>query len=182
VRRKIARTSAAAGKTTFLNVYRVTIAGVPTTVRADGRPAGPGSTRHVQLIDLPGYGYARGGAKNAKAFDALTQEYFAGGGGSEDRPGPQAVVLAVDARHPGLASDLEAMTWLRELGIPTTVVATKVDQVGKSRWLQTRREFENALAHPVLLLSATVGEGLKPLWQSILGMLDGPPGTPSSDG
>lgn len=172
VRRRIARTSSAPGKTTLLNVYRVTVAGAPASPRPDGRRGGPGATRTLQLVDLPGYGYARGGARNAEAFDTLTQDYFAIGPGDGDgRPGPQAVVLAVDARHPGLARDVDAMNWLRGLGIPTTVVATKVDRVGKSRWQQTRRACETALAHPVLLTSATTGEGLEPLWLSMLEMV-----------
>ncbi len=59
-RRKLARTSAAPGKTRLANFYRVA---------AEGRPA-------FHLVDLPGYGYARGGGQSRDAFDQLAKEYF----------------------------------------------------------------------------------------------------------
>jgi GTPase SAR1 family protein len=49
VRRKLARTSAAPGKTRLANVFRVVV---------DGGPGGPGRWP-VYFVDLPGYGYAR---------------------------------------------------------------------------------------------------------------------------
>ncbi len=59
---RVARTSGAPGKTRLANVYRVT--------RGTGTP--------FYLVDLPGYGYARGGAEAARGFDELTRAYFAG--------------------------------------------------------------------------------------------------------
>src|SRR6185503_6134605 len=59
-RRKLARTSAAPGKTRLANFYRVA---------AQGRAA-------FYLVDLPGYGYARGGSNSREAFDALARDYF----------------------------------------------------------------------------------------------------------
>ena len=61
VRQKVARTSAAPGKTRLANLYRV--------VR--------GSSRPFYLVDLPGYGYARGGASSAQEFEQLARAYFA---------------------------------------------------------------------------------------------------------
>src|SRR5207247_9692594 len=82
VRQRLARTSAAPGMTRLANLYRV--------ARGIARP--------FYLVDLPGYGYARGGRKSAQEFDALTASLF-----SSDRD--LAAVLVVDARHPGLDSD-----------------------------------------------------------------------------
>src|SRR6478672_8835219 len=61
VRRPLARTSAAPGKTRLANFYRVQ--------RGGGSP--------MYLVDLPGYGYARGGAPAAEEFGRLTDAYFA---------------------------------------------------------------------------------------------------------
>ena len=55
-RSKIARTSAAPGKTRLVNFYRITM---------EGGPGGPGRWP-VYLVDLPGYGYARGGEDAAR--------------------------------------------------------------------------------------------------------------------
>src|SRR5262245_237820 len=96
VKRPVARTSAAPGKTRLANVYRVQRGSMP---------------QHY-LVDLPGYGYARApkrgsgqaaprgsrqGARDeaSQEFGALVEAFF-------DRPGSRGVLLLVDARHPGL--------------------------------------------------------------------------------
>src|SRR5688572_27864152 len=85
VRRPLARTSAAPGKTRLANFYRVQ----------------RGATPPLYLVDLPGYGYARGGDSSAAEFRPLIDAYFS-------REGARAVVLLVDSRHPGLESDRDA--------------------------------------------------------------------------
>src|SRR5438874_5572274 len=100
VRQRLARTSAAPGKTRLANIYRV---------RRGGGPP-------IYLVDLPGYGYARGGRDAAAEFEALTAGFF-GRAGQAGLPGPPdyvAALLLVDARHPGLASDAAAWQWLRQ--------------------------------------------------------------------
>ena len=66
-RRPIARTSAAPGKTRLGNVYRLAIEG-------GGRGAGRWG---LYLVDLPGYGYARGGSDAAQELRAVAEGYFA---------------------------------------------------------------------------------------------------------
>jgi GTP-binding protein EngB required for normal cell division len=75
VRRKLARTSAAPGKTRLANVFRVTV---------EGGPGGPGRWG-LYLVDLPGYGYARGGADSAQELAAVAAAYFASGNGALSR-------------------------------------------------------------------------------------------------
>jgi GTP-binding protein len=153
VRRTLARTSAAPGKTRLVNVYRVK----------------RGSEDPRYLVDLPGYGYARaskgtsgqaGRDAAAKEINALTEAYFG-------RPGHRAVVLLVDARHPGLASDLEAWEWVRSQPFARGVVATKVDKLTRAERARHGREFETLFDMPVALVSASTGEGLDDLWKMI---------------
>ena len=75
-RSKVARTSAAPGKTRLANIYRVTVEG--------GRPG----KWSLYLVDLPGYGYARGGADAAAELRAVAERYFEAGRGprTADRP------------------------------------------------------------------------------------------------
>src|SRR5205814_6373395 len=115
-RRRVARTSAAPGKTRLGNVYRVR----------------RGSAPPFYFVDLPGYGYARGGSDAAREFKELAHTYF--GRVQPVRPiGREhlvAALLLVDARHPGLASDIAAWQWLlatAEDGV--AVVATKIDKL-----------------------------------------------------
>ena len=83
-------------------------------------------------MDLPGYGYARG-ARDGRAFDTLAHEYFFGGPeGVWMRPAIAGVVLLVDARHPGLESDLEACAWFAAQGCALQLVATKVDKLSRA--------------------------------------------------
>jgi GTP-binding protein len=166
VRRKLARTSAAPGKTRLANFYRVQ----------------RGSEPALYLVDLPGYGYARGGDVSAREFDRLADAYFGRACGTDDVPargrgagrfapreGPAAieVLLLVDSRHPGLDSDLEAWAWVKSQECPCGVVATKVDKLTRAERARHTRQLESLFDVPVTLVSAETGEGLDELWKLI---------------
>jgi GTP-binding protein len=152
VRQRVARTSAAPGKTRLANVYRVT--------RGGGSP--------FHLLDLPGYGYARA-PKGARAttspeaarrasqdeFEAIVRAVFARA---------PAGLLLVDARHPGLETDRAAWQWIREAAGQSAVVATKTDKLGRGDRIRALRAFESVLETSVLPVSAVTGEGLDELW------------------
>jgi GTP-binding protein len=165
VRRPVARTSAAPGKTRLANVYRLTLEG-----------HGPGRWG-MYLVDLPGYGYARGGAPAAEELKAVSEAYFRGAGyGTRDanerlRPergaGSPICVLLVDSRHPGLEADLQAFEWLTALGVEPLVVATKVDKLSRAERTRNLRELERIFGKSALPVSAERGEGLDELWKTI---------------
>jgi GTP-binding protein len=140
VRRRVARTSAAPGKTRLANIYRV--------VRERARP--------LYLVDLPGYGFAKGGSAG---FDDLAHAYFA--------REPIAALLLVDARHPGLDSDLAAWHWLRDSVDDAAIAATKLDKLARGERIRAMRELESVFEHPVAPVSAVTGEGLDELWKVI---------------
>jgi len=143
VRKALARTSAAPGKTRLANYYRVRVgAGAP-----------------FYLVDLPGYGYARG-PEGDGAFRGLTEAYFS-------RPGARGVLLLVDSRHPGLASDLDAWAWLRSQPCTAGVVGTKVDKLTRAERVSHSRQLDSLFASSVHLVSAKDGEGLDALWKLI---------------
>jgi GTP-binding protein len=153
VRKKVARTSAAPGKTRLANYYRVQ----------------RGTARALYLVDLPGYGYARGGDPAAREFNRLAEAYFERGSRIPD-PGSRVgigVLLLVDTRHPGLESDLEAWHWLRSQPCPAAVVGTKVDKLTRAERARHTRDLESVFDGPVLLTSAETGEGLDELWKMI---------------
>lgn len=161
-KRRVARTSAAPGKTRLLNVYFVELSGF--------------TPERLYLVDLPGYGYARGGTTSASAFDALVSTYFAHAAwdapGEKGRPaGPSMAVLVVDARHPGLAPDLAASDWLRGQGRPVVVVASKIDKLSQRERAANLRDWTKALNVPILPVSAETGEGLDALWTQISRLL-----------
>jgi GTP-binding protein len=161
VRQRVARTSAAPGKTRLANVYRV--------ARGGAEP--------FYLVDLPGYGYARGGRGAAQEFEALSAAYF-GRDRQEGRkqetiparpadPADVSALLLIDARHPGLESDLAAWRWLTATVGRCALVATKIDKLSRAERLRALKANEAAFEHPVLPASASTGEGLDELWKLI---------------
>ena len=153
-RSAVARTSAAPGKTRLANFYRVR------------RGAGAA----IYLVDLPGYGYARGGDAAAQEFNRLTEAYFARGAGvGRNVEGRKSIssLLLVDSRHPGLDSDLEAWAWLRTQPGAHGIVGTKVDKLTRAERVRNHRQLESLFDVPVLLVSAQDGEGLDQLWKLI---------------
>ena len=160
---RVARTSAAAGKTRELNVYAVEY--------------GHRDLRRLFLVDLPGYGYARGGEASAEMFAGLTTMYFgrpapgALAPGDDAGHGPTGALLIVDARHPGLSQDLNAWAWLSTQDLATAVVAAKIDKLSRTDRVRNLRAWETSLNAPVTPVSALTGEGLENLWTQIVSLL-----------
>jgi len=139
VRQRLARTSAAPGKTRLANVYRL--------ARGNATP--------FYLVDLPGFGYARGGSSG---FDELTSAVFARN---------PAALLLVDVRHPGLESDRAAWDWVSTSASNAAVVATKIDKLSRGERIRAMGQHESVFDASVLPVSAVTGEGLDELWNLI---------------
>ena len=167
LRQRLARTSAAAGKTRLLNFYRVTFDRFAPVSR-------------LYLVDLPGYGYARGGEGAQETFRVLLEGYF--GGASR----PAAVLQLVDARHPGLPQDVAAWDWIRSFTthaarnddtgtasdpLTAAVVATKIDKLSRADRRRALDKWTRQLNAPVLPVSAATGEGMTDLWTLIVRLL-----------
>jgi len=165
LRQRVARTSAAPGKTRLANVYRVA----------------RGSSAPFYLVDLPGYGYARGGALAAREFEDLTRAYFSRGIRLQpdlerqeavvrlkpDATTDIAVLLLIDARHPGLESDRAAWQWLQRTTDAVALVGTKIDKLARGQRIRALRELESVFEDSVLPVSVVTGEVLDELWKLI---------------
>jgi GTP-binding protein len=169
-RQRVARTSAAPGKTRLANIYRVARGAAPP----------------FYLVDLPGYGYARGGKASAREFEELARIVFGRVGQAgqvrqvgKDRSSPPArpalpappahitALLLVDARHPGLRSDIEAWQWVERSVERCAIVTTKIDKLARGERIRALRELESVFEQAVLPVSAVTGEGLDELWKLI---------------
>lgn len=149
--RTLARTSAAPGKTRLANYYALR----------------PDRARAFHLVDLPGYGYARG-APGGQAFESLAVEYFFGRPGGALRPMLAGVLLLVDARHPGLDADLRAHAWCTSLERPLLLVATKVDKLSRADRQRASRALAEGFGQAALMTSVLTGEGIEELWTWIV--------------
>ena len=109
-RNKLARTSATPGKTRLINVYQI--------------------NEEVNFIDLPGYGFAKVSKTEKLSWGKMMQNYFAT---TEDLC---HVFHLVDIRHEPTQEDCEMNTFLRQAGIPFTVIATKADKISRGARLK----------------------------------------------
>ncbi len=143
MRQKLARTSAEPGKTRLANIFRVQ----------------RGSSAPFNLVDLPGYGYARRSkVKESTTFEALTEAVF-----SRDNI---SGILLVDTRHPGLDNDRAAWQWLQGAA-PAALVGTKIDKLPRGQRIRALKQLESVFEVTVMPVSAVTGEGLDELWKLI---------------
>ena len=141
-RRNLAFTSSTPGRTQQLNYYRV-----------DDR---------LYLVDLPGYGYVRGGVDLRRNLGRLVETYLA------SREALQAVVLLIDARHGPTELDLHMVDTLKSGGRPFLLVLTKADKLSRGKLDRqiSRLEEEGHLADlPYLPFSSETGLGRGDLLQ-----------------
>jgi GTP-binding protein len=152
VRRKsFARVSSTPGKTREINFFRVN------------------DTFH--LVDLPGYGYARVSKAARNAWRPLIEGYLRT---SEHLRG---VVQLIDSRHPPSDDDHRMMQFLAAVGVPTIVVATKVDKLKRADREPTLGALAAQLGvddDQLIPFSAVTGEGRDDLAHTIVSVLSQP--------
>ena len=138
----------------------------------------PGRTRLINvfltgldrwIVDLPGYGFATGPAKERATWQAMIGGYLTG------RPTLRMVFVLVDAEVGPTKLDLGTIDWLREAGLPYRVVATKCDQVKPSKAIKQRKDVAAilGLASPdIAWVSSAKGTGIVELRQEVATLLD----------
>ena len=104
-RNQLARTSSTPGKTRLINIFLLN------------------SSFH--LVDLPGYGFAKVDKKEKQRWGTMMQDYFT------QSEALKHVLCLVDIRHEPTADDMTMNRFLRETGIPFTVIATKADKISR---------------------------------------------------
>lgn len=104
-RKSIARVSSKPGKTITINCYKV---------------------ENIRLVDLPGYGYAKIAFSEKERWAELMEGYFASGRNIK------MVFQLIDMRHPATEFDISMLDFLKQMGIPYTVVLTKADKLNKT--------------------------------------------------
>lgn len=127
----------------------------------------PGKTREINFflinkqfyfVDLPGYGFARMGAKGAEKIRKLILWYL---GSGEARV--RLVVLIVDACVKPMDHDKEMADILRAENIPFVVVANKIDRLNQTERAHSMKAIEAALGAQVLPYSARIHKGREEL-------------------
>ena len=143
-RKKIARVSATPGKTRTINFFLV--------------------NERFFLVDLPGYGYAKVPKSMRDAWSDLIEWYLGASGGV------QGLVHLMDARRDPTDHDLNMITYLSELGVPTLVVLTKMDKLKKTQREKAIRRTCEGLSigeDQVVPFSSKTGEGRETLLEAL---------------
>ena len=143
-RKSAARTSNTPGRTQAINLFRLGEAGT--------------------FADLPGYGFARVPQHVLDRWKRTIEAYLA------ERAELRLVVVLVDARRDPTPLDGQLLWSLVEIGVPSLVVATKVDKLSRNerqrQLAALRREFQLPAGQPIPFSSVT-GEGRDEVWAAI---------------
>lgn len=96
----------------------------------------PGATRAIHiyeakpglwLVDLPGYGYAVGSARERNYWPEMIGRYLG------ERATLKRVYVLVDSEVGAGPLDRSLVDWLTERGVPFRVVGTKTDKIGRQK-------------------------------------------------
>lgn len=143
-RKGIARTSKTPGRTRQLNIFRV-----------DGSHA-------FDIVDLPGYGYAKVPRAEREAWGRLVERYL------RERRTLVLMIQLVDSRHTPTELDRAAFALLARLRVPTAVALTKIDKTRQADLARNERTTIEALAEagleaPVVRTSVVKRQGMQAL-------------------
>jgi GTP-binding protein len=120
----------------------------------------------LNLIDLPGYGYAKLPKSQRRKLDHMVQSYL------QERQNLRGVILVVDSRRDPVSDyDHFVSRWVLETGQVLLLAITKIDQVPKNRRVHQIRRIENQLGMPKgvsVPCSGKTGEGRNELLRRIL--------------
>jgi len=87
------------------------------------------------LMDLPGYGFAKVPGRIRADWPKMIEGYL------QRREGLASVIVLIDAEIGPTPLDVSTLAWLRELGVPIRVVATKQDKVKSSKRDKRKRDL-----------------------------------------
>lgn len=132
----------------------------------------PGRTRQLiffslanrlQLVDLPGYGYARAPKTDIKAWTKLTRQFLAG------RQSLSRLMLLIDSRRGIGEADTDMMKLMDEAAVSWAVVLTKTDKLKPSECSAVIEKTEQKIkthvaAYPhIWVTSSQAGRGIAEL-------------------
>lgn len=165
LRKKLVRTSSKPGATRGLALFRVDFSIV--------RSGAETQRATLELIDLPGYGYAKRSKSERRSWGPMIETYI------EERVGLRAIVVIIDVRRGLEDDDRQLLEWLDHIGKPAVLVATKLDKLGPAQRLPAIAKIKASIGRPVVGVSAETGEGRDRLWSRLIAAADISNSTPT---
>jgi len=138
-RRDLAKVSVTPGKTKLINFFLI--------------------NGTWNLVDLPGYGYAKVGQKQRDEFNKAVADYL------EHRTNIIRVFVLIDSRLSPQKIDLEFISWLGNCDVAFALIFTKADKLSDTQVRANVEVFKKAMAEdwedlpPVFMCSAKTKRG-----------------------
>lgn len=144
-RKALARTSAQPGKTQTINFYKI--------------------NDELNLVDLPGYGYARVTPAEKEKWGKMIENYL------HTSKNLRAVFLLIDIRHDPSANDKQMYEWILHNGYEPIIIATKLDKLKRSQVQKNLKAIREGLqlrkGTTVIPYSAETKQGREEIWELI---------------
>jgi GTP-binding protein len=143
-RKRLVKTSSTPGRTQLINFFRINAT--------------------FNLVDLPGYGYARVPEKVRRQWGPMVERYL------DSRTTLKGVVLLIDVRRTPGAEEGNLLNWLLDRQLPCLPVLTKADKLSKTK---QRKQALIIAAHldiaaeDLILFSAKTRQGKNKVWAAI---------------
>jgi len=151
-RKKLVRTSGAPGCTRAINIFRVRLR------TQEGRA----EEAHLDLVDLPGYGYAQRSKAERKSWGPLIEGFL------RERAGLRGAVVIVDIRRGVQEDDVQLLEFLESVDVTPILVATKIDKLAASKRKPAIAALKRDISRAVIPYSSVLGDGRDALWKRIL--------------
>ncbi|MBI2259649.1 MAG: YihA family ribosome biogenesis GTP-binding protein [Flavobacteriia bacterium] len=117
--KKLAKTSSTPGKTQLINFFEI---------------------NHTwNLVDLPGYGYAKVSKGKRDVFEQFISDYLL------NREQLINTFVLIDCRLSPQKIDIEFINWCGEKNIPFSLIFTKIDKISSSELQKKMAEFKKEL-------------------------------------
>lgn len=152
VGQKIALTSKTPGRTRQLNFFEL--------------------SEKLNLVDMPGYGFAKVGKKEVESWEKLSYEYFS------RRANLKRVFLLIDSRRGLGKKDEELMNILDTLAVNYQIVLTKVDELKDFELLKAKGKLQEdskrfpALHPQIISTSSNKNIGVIDLKKELINLIE----------
>ncbi len=144
-RKSLARVSGKPGKTATINFYNI--------------------DNSLNLVDLPGYGFARVSKEEKKKWGIMIDTYL------HSRKTLSQVILLTDSRHAPTDDDIMMLDFIRSVCDRAVVVATKTDKLKKGELDMSLKRIIDTLSlsgdDVIIPFSTVSGDGVEQLWSYI---------------
>jgi GTP-binding protein len=114
--KELAKTSSTPGKTQMINHFLI--------------------DNKWNLVDLPGYGFAKAGKGELHEFNEMILQYI------EKRRTLRHLFVLIDIRHTPQANDIEFMAWLVRHEISFSLIFTKADKLSKAQIQKSVQKYK----------------------------------------